>query len=414
MYVAEVALTDFRAIQRSDARFVFPGDALEGRSELPNVNVLVGANGGGKSTVLKAIAAAAQVGWIVEGDADGSMSPLDRLRAATGGSASQWPRLGGTADCSARLTIRLPDPAAPVAPPAVLGITIPRAHPHTVANVDEVAKEGPPALFAYGPRRRVGDDQHQSEDAGRWGQTASLLVDEPVPAADPWLRGALGRGKDLVEVLGLLMPPETTTEGALDEDGVLTVSSRGVVVPRTALSDGAQTYLVWVLDLLRRLDGLSAGGEVADVAATVLVDEVDQRMHPRWQQELLVRLSSALPAVQFIFSAHSPLVAAACRPENLVVLQQVRDAPDGVMETTQFSEDLFGKTADGVLTSSYFGLSSTRGQDVQAELRALAADAAGSDEAALEFMRMLRHADDGLMPRAELRRRPDALRRRRP
>ena len=145
-----------------------------------------------------------------------------------------------------------------------------------------------------------------------------------------------------------------------------------------------------MLDLVRRIaEATPAGTDIHDIAGVVMVDELDQRMHPRWQQRVLGRLASMLPNLQFLLTTHSPLLASGLHAHNLILLEPDPDASGyGAMRARRLSEEIYGSTADQVLTSSYFNLEMSRSQPFQAELRRLSLAAReGDPESALEHMR---------------------------
>ena len=51
----------------------------------------------------------------------------------------------------------------------------------------------------------------------------------------------------------------------------------------------------------------------------VLIDELEQHLHPRWQRAALGALVALLPSAQFIFTTQSPYLAA-CAPDDVVEL----------------------------------------------------------------------------------------------
>jgi hypothetical protein len=57
-----------------------------------------------------------------------------------------------------------------------------------------------------------------------------------------------------------------------------------------------------------------------------LVDEIDLHLHPRWQRDLITRLTALFPNTQFIATAHSPLVVQAAPDANVVVLKRQGDS----------------------------------------------------------------------------------------
>lgn len=416
MYVERLLLNEFRAIAHSDIEFTYPMATRASREELSNINVLVGTNGGGKSTILKAIAAAV-------------LAERVDLVDLTGNSILAWPRIGGTGSCYARVTYRTSFPpgnqesGGDEVDPFEIGLegvseswvaVNDRGVRHSSRNEDSAGADSAGInLFGYGPQRSAGRDLDDSLALDPTAMVANLFeTQEQLFAPEPWLLEVSAETRDAINVL---MPPDVILTGAMRGDEI-EVENRGLRVPRSMLSDGAQSYMAWILDLIFRLRQTGDSDDFWEVRGTVLLDEVDQRMHPRWQQVVLQRLADGLPNLQFICSAHSPLLAGGLRPENLTVLEPDYDAPgEGAMKASRYEEDVFGRTADGVLTSSYFNLASSRPERFQQELRRLADAASMMDEAAVEFIRKLAtgSSDDDVRVRSELVRRPDRLRRRR-
>lgn len=84
----------------------------------------------------------------------------------------------------------------------------------------------------------------------------------------------------------------------------------------TQLSDGYRVVLGLVMDLARRMaqanSQLAADGHKIvnplDLAAIVLIDEVELHLHPGWQQRILGDLIRTFPSAQFVVTTHSPQV----------------------------------------------------------------------------------------------------------
>ena len=407
MHVDNLVLRDFRAIARSNIDFVHPFSPGSDNRELPNINLLVGTNGGGKSTILKAIAGAA-------------LGDVVNLRDITGDAVLAWPRIGRTGDCLAEVTYVETIPG-----PVDASLSAPRSKRFTTERLSVTADDVKHSrddelglverqlnLFGYGPLRMASSQLDPSHALDPESMVANLFESAPhLYAPESWLPDV---DAARIEEINLLMPPDTFLTGRLHGDQI-EVENRGLEVPRGMLSDGIQSYMAWVLDLVFRLRQLSDDGSFTGVTGTVLVDEVDQRMHPQWQQSVLQRLADGLPNIQFICSAHSPLLAGGLRPENLTVLEPDHNAPgEGAMKASHLTEDIYGQTADGVLTSSYFNLASTRSEGFRQELRTLAEAARSTDQAALDFIRMLTAgSSDDIHVRSEIVRRPERFRGRR-
>ena len=56
MYVESVSMTDFRCFEKAETMFVYPGVEGLPKDALKNVTLLIGINGAGKTSLLKAVA----------------------------------------------------------------------------------------------------------------------------------------------------------------------------------------------------------------------------------------------------------------------------------------------------------------------------------------------------------------------
>src|SRR5262245_37275507 len=107
-----------------------------------------------------------------------------------------------------------------------------------------------------------------------------------------------------------------------DPSGVRFETPYGIV-PLNGLSLGYQTTLAWITDLAIRLyDRYPDSPNPLAEPAIVLIDEIDLHLHPHWQRRLIADLTPHFPKVQFIATAHSPLMVQATIDANLAVLQQ--------------------------------------------------------------------------------------------
>ncbi len=92
------------------------------------------------------------------------------------------------------------------------------------------------------------------------------------------------------------------------------------------LSDGEKCLLALAGDLARRLaianPGLSSPLKGTGV---VLIDELDLHLHPGWQQEIIEKLTTTFPNCQFIVTTHSPQILTTLRAENIRLFKQDED-----------------------------------------------------------------------------------------
>jgi hypothetical protein len=100
------------------------------------------------------------------------------------------------------------------------------------------------------------------------------------------------------------------------------VGTRKLKVPATWLSQGYQSTISWIADLLGwafwERDDIT---EPEEVEGLVLIDELDLHIHPRWQTSLVGALRKIFPKVQFIATTHSPMLLSSMYPEEVIVLE---------------------------------------------------------------------------------------------
>jgi energy-coupling factor transporter ATP-binding protein EcfA2 len=88
------------------------------------------------------------------------------------------------------------------------------------------------------------------------------------------------------------------------------VDKRGQPFYLHQLSDGERGLLALVFDLTRRLAIANPDSDdpISEGVALVLIDEIELHLHPKWQRNVLRRLCDIFKACQFVVSTHSPLV----------------------------------------------------------------------------------------------------------
>ena len=106
----------------------------------------------------------------------------------------------------------------------------------------------------------------------------------------------------------------------------------GNVVPWSELSDGYHVFIALVADIARRavmLNEFDGAEAPARVEGTVLIDELDLHLHPRWQRVALAGLRRAFPRLQFVVTTHSPQVlsSAANRQVRRLVNGKLQEYP---------------------------------------------------------------------------------------
>lgn len=130
----------------------------------------------------------------------------------------------------------------------------------------------------------------------------------------------------------------------------------------TQLSDGFKSIVSLYMDIANT--AMNLGFERAqDFNGIVIIDELGTHLHPRWRMNIVKSLRQLFPQTQFICSTHEPLCLRGLKDDEVRVLRRIKGK-------VKFVEDLppvSGLTAEQLLTSAHFGLSSTIDPEVEAE-----------------------------------------------
>jgi predicted ATP-binding protein involved in virulence len=97
----------------------------------------------------------------------------------------------------------------------------------------------------------------------------------------------------------------------------------GSELPFDRLSDGQRSLVAMAADIAWRCAQLnpSLGGAAArETEGVVLIDEIELHLHPAWQRRVMDDLRTAFPRVQFVATTHSPQVIGAARREWIRLL----------------------------------------------------------------------------------------------
>ena len=113
------------------------------------------------------------------------------------------------------------------------------------------------------------------------------------------------------------------------------------------LSAGSQGTLMWVWLLALKMVhhyGYRDGWEKQP--AILLIDEIENHLHPTWQRRVIPALLEHFPGLQIFATTHSPFVVAGLKAGQVHMLK--RDA-NGVVTASTNDHDIIGWTTDEVL-----------------------------------------------------------------
>ncbi len=219
-------------------------------------------------------------------------------------------------------------------------------------------------LFGYGTSRMMVDSQSPLQDSTQGlfdNKTLLLNVEEWLKelhfAANNNVEGAEQRYNQVKEILcsGLLpdvidIRIQTIPDKSSYETFPVFLTSNNWV-RMVDLGYGYQATLAWVADLAKRMfDTFPDLPNPLHGSSLVLVDEIDLHLHPEWQRKIIKYLSDLFPNVQFVVTAHSPLIIQSADNVNLIMLEK-DDNPDGNgINIRQRFGSFQGWTIDEILT----------------------------------------------------------------
>ncbi len=178
------------------------------------------------------------------------------------------------------------------------------------------------------------------------------------------------------------------------------IDKSGVTLNIRQLSDGERSMLALVLDIARRLTQANPElkNPLQEGKAVVLIDELDLHLHPCWQRNIAAKLTATFPNCQFIAATHSPQVIGEVSPNSLIFLAKdsdriiVRPGRQGYgLDTNWILEHLMDTPARNITAKKQIDF-------VEDALEEGDLDTARLE---LEQLRKILHGDDGEVARLE-------------
>jgi hypothetical protein len=401
MYIQKLTIKNYRCFALETLEFNSPGPvgmvALE-TPRLPNVNLFIGNNGTGKTTLFQALVMVALRPYLAD-NISGFRTPL----------AIRFNRTFANADARLLLSpmdmdkTKAPsldsDAVQPLNFKSTLrrkgsGQSLDRGTEKAAGWIANLFEDEHPACFlaAYGASRRTElREAYRSRNLGiRYRRVASLF--EPhiglMPLSFAYEQcQQRERWTEVVEIVNVLLPSSVHLLPERNEDGEPLFDYEGIKLPASELSDGYRLFVGWLIDCLAHLARVWPERlKLTDATGVVIVDEVDLFLAPIWQRTVLESLATTFPRIQWFCSTHSPLVAGSLESDNIYILTVAGRHTSQVRRPT---DDFEGKSVETVLIE-LFNVQQPRSPELQRQLSNLAERALNGDmEASVEYLRRL-------------------------
>ncbi|WP_129791538.1 AAA family ATPase [Sphingosinicella sp. CPCC 101087] len=318
MFLEKLVVENIRSIPYAELDFTT--DEIE-PPMVRRWSLLVGENGTGKSTLLKAAAlilAGSEAlphligdcrSWVRRGAERGRITA--RLRTA------EWELREVAVDITSSDTVR----------------EVLFRNRDDLKPLDDALEHATQNYFvvAYGPYRRVDDERAAplaTKGAGpARAQCLATLFDKnavvnPLPAWAMDLDYRRGEdGLDIVrEALNALMP-EVRFDGVDKQKRTLRFTTPDGIVSLEELSDGYQNMAAWIGDLLYQVtESFAHHQNPLRARGLLLIDEIDAHLHPAWQRRLRAFLTDRLPNFQILATTHSALTLQQAHENEATIL----------------------------------------------------------------------------------------------
>lgn len=145
-----------------------------------------------------------------------------------------------------------------------------------------------------------------------------------------------------------------TIEYSLRYKGLALVQKDGTWIPFEDLSDGYRGVIKIVTDIATRMCILNPYLKEKTLELTpgvVVIDELDLSLHPGWQRRITTILTELFPKIQFICASHSPFIVQSLKEGQLISMEgdinteysgeSIEDIAEDVMgvENPQYSDE---------------------------------------------------------------------------
>ena len=321
MIVTRLRLANLRAVEAAEFRF---------RS---GMNLIVGVNGVGKTTVLDALSACLSA----------VVKRTNKLRGHVKSFSVDDIRIGADAlmvECDVRARAQeysyLVHKPRKSSAPRKKKAGVPREQVLDTPEKGRFVGDAPSPVIggapggralavAFSTNRAVPSERAPGKATaagGIAGAFADALANRELRLGEfaAWMKGQEALGRERPARAHVLAACQEVVERFLPayrklrQDGAgrpeLLIDRNGTTLPVRQLSDGERGTLALILDLTRRLAlaNPELDAPASEAEAVVLIDEIDLHLHPKWQRQVVHNLTAAFPRCQFIATTHSPQV----------------------------------------------------------------------------------------------------------
>ncbi len=221
------------------------------------------------------------------------------------------------------------------------------------------------SFFAYGTHR----GRYSAENSEKYGFMTLFNNDLTLKSPEQWIKDIkLNEEKEVRDKYSVALSVLQSILYDLLEKNVnpeiegskVIFREKGYPLSLEQLSEGYRSIIIFVCDLIYRLsNALDNSDDVFKSKGVVLVDEIDQHLHLKWQRVIVSKLRNIFPNIQFLFTTHSPSIIQGAS-NDAIIYRVYRE--DGITKVSDpyYRKDLNDFMMNTLVTSSLFGLDDSR------------------------------------------------------
>lgn len=220
-------------------------------------------------------------------------------------------------------------------------------------------------LIGYGSLRLSVDEIESSspKDTSKISYQNLFKPTKALNDVTKWLRSIHRNDVDFFDRIAIsikqLLPHDKSDTNLSIKNGEIVLGNSETLFAE--LSDGYKSTITLAIDIMMKLS--DAQSDMKVMSGIVLIDELGNQLHPRWQMRIVRQLREVFPNINFIISTHHPLCLRGAEREEILLL---RNLDNQVITNTELP-DPSSLRVDQILASEFFGLSSLVDPEIEAK-----------------------------------------------
>lgn len=220
-------------------------------------------------------------------------------------------------------------------------------------------------LIGYGSLRLSVDEIESSspKDTSKISYQNLFKPTKALNDVTKWLRSIHRNDIDFFDRIAIsikqLLPHDKSDTNLSVKNGEIVLGDSDTLF--SELSDGYKSTITLAIDIMMKLS--DAQSDMKVMSGIVLIDELGNQLHPRWQMRIVRQLREVFPNINFIISTHHPLCLRGAEREEILLLRNLNNQ---VITNTELP-DPSSLRVDQILASEFFGLSSLVDPKIEAK-----------------------------------------------